>query len=224
MKGSDVLRDGDIDTLIRLVRQQVRDLRVPFIDGLTAKERDPFKVLISTILSLRTQDATTAQASIRLFALADTAEDMCRLEEKAIEKAIFPVGFYRAKAKTIKELSRRLVDEYGSRVPDTIEDLLKLKGVGRKTANLVLTLGHGKYGICVDTHVHRITNRWGYVQTRTPAHTEFALRAKLPKRYWKEINGLLVAFGQNVCRPVSPLCSTCLLSALCGKVNVTAHR
>lgn len=216
--------EGDIQTFIRLVKRQVRDLHVPFIDGLTAKKRDPFKILVSTILSLRTQDATTAQASMRLFALADTAEDMCALEERAIENAIYPVGFYRAKAKTIRELSKKFVDEYDSRVPDTLEELLKLKGVGRKTANLVLTLGYNKYGICVDTHVHRIANRWGYVKTRTPNETEFALREKLPKRYWKEINGLLVGFGQNVCKPVSPLCSRCLLSAMCKKVNVTGHR
>lgn len=187
-------------------------------------DRDPFKILISCILSLRTQDRATGAASERLLNLASTPEEMARLSVKEIEKAIYPAGFYRVKAKRIKELSKRVVEEYSSKVPDSIEELLKLEGVGRKTANLVVTLGYNKPGICVDTHVHRITNRWGYVTTRSPEETEFALRKKLPERYWKEINGLLVAFGQGICRPISPLCSKCLLYSYCNRAGVKVHR
>lgn len=180
--------------------------------------------MISCILSLRTQDGTTSQASERLFNLADSPEKLCQLPVKKIEKAIYPVGFYRVKARRIKEMVCQIVKDYNGRVPDTIEELLKLKGVGRKTANLVITRGYGKPGICVDTHVHRITNRWGYVRTKTPEETEFVLREKLPKRYWKEINGLLVAFGQGICRPQSPYCLKCELFEFCNRTGVKRWR
>jgi endonuclease III len=186
--------------------------------------RDPFKILVGTILSLRTKDETTGPAAARLFVLAGTAEEMLRLSAEQIAKAIYPVGFYRTKARTILEICRTLVERYGGRVPDTMEQLLALKGVGRKTANLVLTLGFQAPAICVDTHVHRISNRWGYVRTKTPEDTEFALRRKLPKVYWPVYNDLLVAFGQNICKPISPLCSRCPLDAICPKVGVTQHR
>ena len=146
------------------------------------------------------------------------------MPEEEIERAIYPVGFYRTKAKVIKEISARLLTEYGGRVPDSMEELLKLPGVGRKTANLVATMGFGLPGICVDTHVHRITNRWGYVKTKTPDETETALRAKLPKKYWIEINDLLVTFGQNQCRPISPICSTCAVAKFCDRVGVGTSR
>jgi endonuclease-3 len=181
------------------------------------KQRDPFKVLISCILSLRTQDRTTGGASKRLFKLASDIKTMSELPVKEIERAIYPVGFYRVKAKRIKEISKVLMRDYDSKVPDNLDELLKLKGVGRKTANLVLTLGYKKPGICVDTHVHRITNRWGYVKTKTPEQTEISLRKKLPKKYWLEINGLLVAFGQRICRPISPLCTQCSINSYCEK-------
>lgn len=184
----------------------------------------PFRVLISCILSLRTQDATTAKASQRLFALADTPQSTLKLTAKKIEKLIFPVGFYKTKAKTLRDISRLLIDNYGGKVPDTIDELLKFKGVGRKTANLVVTLGYRKPGICVDTHVHRISNRWGYVKTATPEKTEFALRAKLPNPYWIEYNDLLVSFGQHLCRPISPLCSQCPVAKYCRRIGVTARR
>ena len=187
-------------------------------------ERDPFKILISCILSLRTQDRTTGGASERLFELAADAKTLAMLPIKVIEKAIYPVGFYRVKARRIKEISSALLEKYSSRVPDELDELLKFKGVGRKTANLVLTLGFKKPGICVDTHVHRITNRWGYVKTKTPEKTEYALRAKLPAKYWLKINGLLVAFGQGICRPVSPLCSQCGIKMFCDRVGVKIHR
>ena len=186
--------------------------------------RDPFKILVGTILSLRTKDETTGPAAARLFVLAGTAEEMLRLSAEQIAKAIYPVGFYRTKARTILEICRTLVERYGGRVPDTMEQLLALKGVGRKTANLVLTLGFQAPAICVDTHVHRISNRWGYVRTKTPEDTEFALRRKLPKAYWPVYNDLLVAFGQNICKPISPLCGRCPLDAICPKVGVMQHR
>jgi endonuclease-3 len=218
VKRFDILRAWPV------LRKQIRTLHVPWLDELSARERDPFKILLSCILSLRTQDRTTEKASARLFRLASSPEAIARLSEKEIERAIYPVGFYRVKAKRIKNLGGIVSDKYHGRVPDSIEELLKLEGVGRKTANLVITLGYNKYGICVDTHVHRITNRWGYVKTRTAAETEFALREKLPRRYWKEINGLLVALGQNICKPISPICSACDLDLFCPKVNVAARR
>ena len=185
---------------------------------------DPFRVLIACILSLRTQDSTTGPASQRLFALADTPERMSGLSPRAIERAIYPVGFYRTKARVILGICRDLLEGFEGRVPDDIEALLTLNGVGRKTANLVVTMGYGKPGICVDTHVHRISNRLGYVRTRSPEETEMALRATLPRRFWIGYNDLLVGFGQNVCTPISPHCSTCPARALCRRVGVTSSR
>jgi len=210
--------------MVRNLRRASRRWQTPIVTLLAETYESPFRVLISCILSLRTQDATTAQASRRLFALADSPEAMVKLSPKTIEKAIFPVGFYRIKAKTIHNICRTLIREYGGVVPDEIDELLKLKGVGRKTANLVVTLGYRKPGICVDTHVHRIANRWGYIATSDPEKTEFALRAKLPKRYWIEFNDLLVSFGQQICRPISPLCSRCPVSAHCKRIGVTISR
>jgi len=189
-----------------------------------ATQTSPFRVLVSCIISLRTKDEVTAAASKRLFDVADTPEGMLGLTAARIEKLIFPCGFYRNKARTIREISKDLIERFEGNVPDNLEDLLTLKGVGRKTANLVLTLGHGKPGICVDVHVHRITNRWGYVSTKKPDETEFALREVLPKRYWIPINDLLVVYGQTVCRPVSPFCSRCEIVAHCKKVGVEQFR
>ena len=192
---------------------------------LVAEERgDPFRVLIACILSLRTQDTTTGPAAARLFALADEPAAMLRLSPRRIERAIYPVGFYRTKARSILGICRDLLDRFRGRVPDDLDALLTLGGVGRKTANLVITIGFGKPGICVDTHVHRISNRFGYVKTRTPEETEMALRAKLPRRYWIGYNDLLVSFGQNVCAPISPRCSTCPINTLCPRLNVTSSR
>jgi len=218
------MRDSDIHRVWRLLKGQVRSFRVPWLEIMAAREKDPFKILISCILSLRTQDKTTGIASGKLFALASRPEAMASLGVNRIQRAIYPVGFYKVKAKTIKSLSKTITLHYGGAVPDSIEELLKLKGVGRKTANLVITLGFNKYGICVDTHVHRVTNRWGYLRTKTPEETEFALREKLPKKYWREINGLLVAFGQHICKPLSPFCTKCDLDKFCARVNVTRHR
>lgn len=209
-----------------ILAQQVRGLDLPWLEKLVNKHpsRDPFQVLISCILSLRTQDGTTGAASERLFALAPDVWSLARLSVRQIQEAIYPVGFYKIKAERIKEICATLLKKYEGQVPDSLDELMTLKGVGRKTGNLVVTLGYRKPGICVDTHVHRITNRWGYVQTRTPEQTEFALRQKLPKQYWLEINGLLVAFGQGICRPISPLCSQCDISRFCRKVGVKKHR
>jgi len=217
----------DIHKLIPILKKQVRRLDVPWLESMVnqdQKNRDPFKVLISCILSLRTQDKTTGEASERLFTLAPDVKSLSMLPVKKIEKLIYPVGFYKIKAERIKELCKAIISEYDSKVPDDLDKLLTLKGVGRKTANLVLTLGYKKPGICVDTHVHRITNRWGYVETKNPEQTEFALRKKLPPKYWIEINGLLVAFGQNICKPISPFCSKCDISSFCDMVGVKKHR
>jgi endonuclease III len=186
--------------------------------------RDPFKILIGCLLSLRTKDETTGPAAARLFARAGSPGEMLSIPVEKIEQAIYPVGFYRTKAKTILKVCRALVEHHAGQVPDTIEALLDLKGVGRKTANLVLTLGFQKPAMCVDTHVHRISNRWGYVRTKDPEQTEFALRRKLPKGYWLIYNDLLVAFGQNICKPISPLCRQCPLDAVCPKLGVRQHR
>ena len=181
-------------------------------------------MLVACILSLRTQDTTTGPASERLFAVAKTPATMLRLTPRAIERLIYPVCFYRTKARVILGLCRDLLARWDGRVPDTIDALLTLKGVGRKTANLVVTMGYGRPGICVDTHVHRISNRLGYVRTKSPDETEMALRAKLPRRHWIGYNDLLVAFGQNVCTPISPRCSICPVRGLCRRVGVTASR
>ena len=207
-----------------VLRKQVRSLRLPWIDQMTIRQRDPFQVLISCILSLRTQDRTTEEASRRLFQIARTPDGLAKVPVAKIEKAIYPVGFYRVKAQRIREMSEEIAGKYGGRVPDTIEELLRLKGVGRKTANLVVTVGYNRYGICVDTHVHRITNRWGLIKTKNPTQTEFALREILPKKYWKTINSYLVAFGQGICKPISPLCSQCQVSKVCGRIGVGKSR
>jgi endonuclease-3 len=189
-----------------------------------ARRRDPFRVLLACLLSLRTRDETTFPAAERLFALADTPAGLLRVPRARIERAIFPVGFYRTKARAIHAICRALLERFDGRVPDRIDDLLTLPGVGRKTANLVVTVGFDKPGICVDTHVHRISNRWGYVRTRTPEQTEAALRRRLPRRYWIGYNDLLVAFGQHVCQPVSPRCSVCPVRPGCPRVGVRRSR
>lgn len=222
-----MMNNNNIDKSLSILRKQVKTLDVPWLEfmiNLSGQARDPFKVLISCILSLRTQDRTTGKASERLFKIAPDAKTLALLPEKKIEEAIYPVGFYKVKAERIKDIASIIEKKYNSNVPDEIDELLKFKGVGRKTANLVVTLGYKKPGICVDTHVHRITNRWGYVETRTPDKTEFALREKLPRKYWLEINGLLVSFGQGICKPISPICSKCSIEKYCDRVGVIKYR
>lgn len=219
------MRQEQIHAAIRIVKREICRWPEPVV-GVVAKEsdRDPFLILISTLLSLRTKDKTTREAGDRLFAIARTPATMLTLPLKKLERVIYPVGFYRTKAKSIHQICRRLIDEYGGKVPNSIDELVTLPGVGRKTANLVVTIGFGKPGICVDIHVHRISNRWGYIKTKTPEASEDALRLKLPKQYWIIYNDLLVPYGQNLCLPVSPLCSTCKLADMCDRVGVTRSR
>jgi endonuclease-3 len=201
-----------------------REQPSPYVSAEARAGRSPFRVLVSCLISLRTQERVTAAASSRLFALADSPESMRTLGEEQIAKAIYPAGYYNTKAKTIRAISKILSDQYESRVPDTIDALLDLPGVGRKTANLVVTMAYGKPGICVDTHVHRITNRWGWVATKTPEKTEMALRETLPQRFWISLNHLLVIFGQTCCTPLSPKCSLCPVLKDCLQIGVTKHR
>lgn len=208
---------------MRILREEIKKFNVPIVSEVAA-DRDPYKVLISCILSLRTKDEVTKKASLKLFEYANTAKKMIQMDETEIQKLIYPVGFYKTKAKRIIEMSHKILDEYGGIVPDTIDELLKLKGVGRKTANIVVTLGYAKLGVCVDTHVHRISNRWGYVKTKNPIQTEFALREKLPQEHWIEYNDILVTYGQNVCAPISPKCSICPIEKYCPKLGVVKHR
>jgi endonuclease III len=177
--------------------------------------RDPYKVLISCILSLRTKDTVSYPASKRLFRLADTPKKMIKIDKQYLEAIIYPVGFYHTKAKNILDISRRLIYRYNSKVPNDIDELLKFNGIGRKTANIVITHGYNIPGIAVDTHVHRISNRLGLVNTKTPEKTEFALRKIVPKKYWIILNELLVRHGQNICKPVSPKCDKCMLTRYC---------
>ncbi|MCI0528760.1 MAG: endonuclease III, partial [Nitrospira sp.] len=196
------MNQRNIHTTISILRQSVKQWPTPVVGVVANDSKDPFRILIACLLSLRTQDKTTAQASQRLFSLAGRLEEMSRLPVRVIERAIYPVGFYRTKARTIKLLCRELFNRFKGKVPGDLDTLLTLKGVGRKTANLVMTLGFSKPGICVDTHVHRICNRWGYVKTRTPDETEMVLRDKLPLQYWNILNDLLVPYGQNLCKPI----------------------
>ncbi|MCJ7442578.1 MAG: endonuclease III [Thermoanaerobaculaceae bacterium] len=214
---------ADLDWLAReltKVREAVRPTTLAEVE----RRRDPFRLLVACVISLRTKDEVTAQASARLFAVAATPEALARLPQSRIAKLIFPAGFYNTKAKQIREISRRIARDHGGRVPADRETLLALPGVGRKTANLVLGLGFGIPAICVDTHVHRISNRLGLVRTQNPEETEHALEKVLPRRLWIEINDLLVTFGQNVCQPVSPWCSACPLAERCPRIGVGRHR
>ena len=208
---------------IPILEETITRWKEPVV-GVVARKKDPYRILIATILSLRTKDETTRIASDKLFNRADTPEDMIRLPVDEIAELIYPVGFYRNKAKTIVEVSQVLFDEYNGIVPDDVDELMKFKGVGRKTANLVVTLGYNKPGICVDIHVHRISNRLGYVSTKSPDETEFALRKKLPKEYWIRLNDLLVPYGQNLCKPVSPYCSECPIYDYCKRIGVDRSR
>ena len=218
------IESENIEEVLATLRKQAAGWNVPVVTLTAISSKSPFRVLISTVLSLRTKDETTAEASTRLFREASTPHSVLKLEEKRVRELIYPVGFYRVKAKNIIGICEKLIDEYDGRVPDSLDELLKFRGVGRKTANLVLSLGYGKSAICVDIHVHRISNRWGYVDTENPYETEMALREKLPREHWIEYNSLLVALGQQICRPVSPLCSLCPLSGCCPKRGVSRSR
>lgn len=214
----------NIGQVVRTLKKELKDLPDPSVTLVGKRWKSPFLVLISCILSLRTKDETTLPASERLFKVADTPQKMLKLSVREIEKLIYPVGFYRTKARNILGICRDLIDKFKGRVPDDIDVLLTLKGVGRKTANLVLTEGFNKPAMCVDTHVHRISNRFGYIKTKNAEETEMTLREKLPKQYWMNYNAMLVTWGQNVCKPVSPLCSSCGINRICDRVGVKLSR
>lgn len=208
--------DIDINKIVELLKQakQPKSDFVKLMDSFN----DPYLVLIACILSLRTNDKTTYPATLRMLKLGKTPKDFANCDVKELEKAIYPVGFYTNKAKQIIELSKILVEKYNSKVPKSIDELCKFNGVGRKTANLTISRGFNEPAICVDVHVHRIFNRIGYVKTKTPEETEFALREKLPIKYWIDINTLLVTHGQNICKPIKPKCEECPIKELCKKL------
>jgi endonuclease-3 len=208
--------------VLKTLERAIRGLEEPAVEKIAEETReDPFQVLISTMLSAQTRDPVTAEASARLFRVARTPRTMAALPVPKIQKLIYPVSFYRVKARNVKETCRQIIERFGGRVPATMEELLTLPGVGRKTANLVLILSHAsRDNICVDTHVHRISNRLGWVQTKMPDQTEQALYRVVPRRYWPKVNLYLVTWGQNVCRPVYPRCQACVVSRDCARVGV----
>jgi len=219
MAGINRAKSRFMDEIDKIV-QNLKNAKQPQSDFVKLMDsfKDPYIVLIACILSLRTNDRTTYPATLRMLELAKTPKEMKSVGVNELSKAIYPVGFYENKAKQIIELSRIIDEELGGKCPDEIEELVKFNGVGRKTANLVLAEGFHKPAICVDVHMHRIFNRLGYVKTKTPDETEFALRKKLPKKYWIEINSLMVTHGQNCCKPQKPHCSECPIEEYCEKV------
>ena len=212
------------NAIIPTLRSYLLNKNLPSVSQVAERRKDPFRILVSTVISLRTKDEVTLNSSNRLFKVADTPEKLMKLKIEEIEKLIYPAGFYRVKAKNLKKISETLVEKYSGRVPQEMDKLLALPGVGRKTANLVRNLGFGLDGICVDTHVHRISNRMGWVTTKTPEQTEMELMKILPQNYWIEINELLVKFGQNICTPLSPKCSKCPVKEYCKQIGVTKTR
>jgi endonuclease-3 len=229
-----LLSRKEIDDVLTILQMATEKLRDPLVTNISKKRRDPFQILIATILSLRTKDEMTYIASKELFTKADTPKAMLEIPQEELEKIIYPVGFYRRKAETIRAISKRLIEEYDGKVPDSLDELLSFKGVGRKTANLVITMGYNKPGICVDVHVARITQRIGIVPIkgkkdgkhvfRDADTVEMVLRKILPKNWWIPINDILVRCGQNVCTPISPKCSQCVINDKCLKIGVEKHR
>lgn len=216
----------EIIKVIEILKKNKSKFRTTaLMDISKATGRDPFKVLISCILSLRTKDKVTAEASRKLYEKAETPEEILELSIKQIENLIFPVGFYKTKAKRIKGICRDIIGKYKGKVPDTLDELLKLKGVGRKTANILMVYGHGKKDhIPVDVHCHRLPNRLGWVKTKRPEETEQELMKIIPKKYWMDFNDLFVQYGQNICVPVSPFCSKCFIYDYCKRVGVHRNR
>ncbi len=212
--------DIDIAAVHRILKREYARYRMPVVELIEVQTKDPFKVLVATILSSRTRDETTAQAAARLFARVSKMSDLNTIPRKEILELIYPVGFYQNKATFLKKLPDEVDRLFNGRIPDTVEELINLPGVGRKTANLVVAVGFDKPAICVDVHVHRITNRLGYVHTKTPFDTEMALRQRLPVRYWRTLNSYLVSFGQHTCTPQRPRCSECPLKNMCPKIGV----
>lgn len=210
----------DIDAVMQILQEHFHTVRTPVVDFIQAQTKDPFKVLIATILSARTKDETTTQAVLRLFEVINTIDDIDKHSEEEINKLIYPVGFHHEKAKHLKQLPEIMNNKFNGKVPSEIDDLVQLPGVGRKTANLVRAIAFDLPAICVDVHVHRISNRWGYVKTTTPFDTEMALRKILPEQYWIMYNSYVVAFGQNLCYPRKPRCHECPIYQYCPRINV----
>lgn len=210
----------NINKIYRILEKQFKSYPAPVVDLIEAQTKDPFKILVTTMLSARTKDQTTSEVAHRLFEVVNKPEDLNNYTIEELEKMVYPVGFFRNKARYLKELPKVLKAEFNNTVPEEIDDLVKLPGVGRKTANLVRAIAFKKHAICVDVHVHRISNRFGFIKTKTPFETEMALRKKLPKKYWININSYLVAFGQNHCTPLNPKCSTCTIYDECERVGV----
>ncbi len=219
-----MLATTKVQRFLDLLEREVAAYRVPVVDLIAVQTADPYRVLVATILSSRTKDDVTAAASTRLFARAPDVHGLMALTEKDIRELIYPVGFYQTKARHLVATAALLIQRYAGCVPQTIEELVCLPGVGRKTANLVLAVAFGIPAICVDTHVHRIMNIWGYTKTRTPYETEMVLRRKLPEVYWIKVNRLLVAFGQKICKPVAPCCDICLLEQGCAQIGVKPRK
>jgi len=219
------MRNGSpgIPAALTKIGRSIRGMDELAVEKISDESReDPFRVLIATMLSAQTKDAVTHAASTRLFRVARSPRTMAALPVSRLEKLIYPVSFYRVKARHLKEACRQILSRFGGRVPGTMEELLTLPGVGRKTANLVLILSHAsRDNICVDTHVHRIANRLGWVTTKTPDDTEQALYRVVPRRFWPDVNLYLVTWGQNVCKPVYPRCAACVISAACPRIGVT---
>jgi len=219
-----MVNHSNIDRVLELVRETVKSYRAPVLERFNDEIKDPFWVLIPCILSLRSRDETTAVAARKLYQAAPTPEKILSIDPKKLEQLLFSTGFYRQKTKAVRRISQLILEKYNGRVPDTIDELLTLPGVGRKTANLTVTVAFNKPGICVDTHVHKICNRWGYVKTKNADATEMQLRKILPKKYWIKLNYWLVLYGQNICLSVSPLCSKCPVSSYCPGIGVKKSR
>ncbi|HOV15594.1 MAG TPA: endonuclease III [Spirochaetota bacterium] len=215
---------NDIEFVMQILKKSYDENPSPSVTLIANTLKNPFNILVSTLISLRTKDQVTLQASRKLFEKVKSFSDIKNISEEEIAGLIYPAGFYKTKAKRLKEIAVMMEEKFDNKIPETMDELLILPGVGRKTANLVLILGFNKYGICVDTHVHRTSNRFGWVKTKTPEETEFALMDFLPKEYWRSINDYLVSYGQMVCKPVSPLCSKCGLNEICPKNGVKTSR
>ncbi len=214
------MKQSDIPAVHKILKREFETRKAPIIELIEAQTKDPFKVLVGTILSARTKDETTADVSRRLFKVVKIPSDLAKLSQKRLEKLIFPIGFFRTKAKHLRELPAALEKHFAGKIPDEIDELCKLPGVGRKTANLVRSVAFKKHAICVDVHVHRICNRLGLIKTSVPFETEMTLRKILPKRYWKAWNSILVSHGQTICRPISPKCIECPITKYCDLYNL----
>ena len=210
--------------VMRILKREYEKKQMPVVELIQARTNDPFQILVATILSARTLDQTTAAACRTLFRVVRTLDDLRRVPRARLERLIYPVGFYRTKARMLKRLPEVVAHLFGGVIPGTVEELVRLPGVGRKTANLVVAVAFNKPAICVDVHVHRISNRWGLIRTRTPLETEMVLRRRLPVKYWTVFNSYLVSFGQSVCRPVRPQCNACPIYAYCARMGVAQQK